>query len=502
MKSSLAFYLVGAGVLLALAGCGRGFMSGERAPWRHDAEVACMKSGAVKISNRVVRMDPIEGPGMCGADFPLKVTGLGDSNSAIGYADELRPPGAIPNAAGQMPRWPINERQYVPPAPVPSVQAAPMPAPSAPRMRWVPGPPPAERSNSVTPGGSPVSLTPSGTGSGVNGVPSRDDIPDDAALPQRSYGTPVYQPPQRTYDEPRYQAPQRTYDEPRYQPPQRTYEPRYQPSQRPHEAPTTQRPYEAPVYQSPQRALPALGPVRRQIATPLTPATLTPPATLACTIVSALDHWMNEGVQPAAMRWFGTPVTEIKQISAYSCRGMVGAGGSGISEHAFGNALDIAAFTFADGRRITVQDGWRGAPEEQGFLRDVHLAACDHFNTVLAPGYNAAHYNHIHVDLMRRGNGDHPCRPEAISGEVAAAKARAIYAGRQRAPVYTGLARTNSRTSRPPAAVPGEDGLLDEVLIDLQNRRGPVRGVRGNDITGSVAPRASASALPGNQTSR
>ena len=96
---------------------------------------------------------------------------------------------------------------------------------------------------------------------------------------------------------------------------------------------------------------------------------------------------------------------------------MVGAGGSGISEHAFGNAIDIAAFTLADGRRITVQEGWHGTPEEQGFLHDVHLAACDSFTTVLAPGYNAAHYNHIHVDLMRRSSGERPCRPEAIPGE-------------------------------------------------------------------------------------
>lgn len=191
------------------------------------------------------------------------------------------------------------------------------------------------------------------------------------------------------------------------------------------------------------------------------PATLTPAATLACPIVSALDHWVSEGVQPAAMRWFGAQVVEIKQISAYSCRGMVGSGGSGISEHAFGNAIDIAAFTLADGRQITVQEGWRGTPEEQGFLHDVHLAACDNFTTVLAPGYNAAHYNHIHVDLMRRSSGDRPCRPEAITGEVAAARARAVYA-RQHGPAYTGSpARPAARRGTPPVAVPGEDGDVD-----------------------------------------
>jgi hypothetical protein len=460
MKGGVGFYLAGAGVLLALAGCGRGFMSGERAPWRHEAEVACMKSGAVKVGAGVVRMDPIEGPGMCGADFPLKVMVLGESSTAVSYADELRPPGAIPNGSAQMPRWPINEPQYAPPATVPSAQTAPMPAQSAqaPRMRWVPGPPPAARSGTVGPAGQPVSLSapgagPSATvpsvGPGVSAAPLPDDIPDDAALPQRSYGGPVYQP--------------------------------------------AQRPYDAPVYQSPQRALPALGPARgRQMTGPLTPATLTPTATLACPIVSALDHWVIDGVQPAAIRWFGAPVTEIKQISAYSCRGMVGSGGSGISEHAFGNALDIAAFTLADGRRITVQEGWHGTPEEQGFLRDVHLAACDNFTTVLAPGYNAAHYDHIHVDLMRRASGDRPCRPKAISGEVAAAKARAIYAGRQRGPVFTGSPRNIARASRSPRAVPGEDGYIfdtDGVLAVPENRGGGRRTeVDHNDISGSIAP--------------
>jgi hypothetical protein len=202
-----------------------------------------------------------------------------------------------------------------------------------------------------------------------------------------------------------------------------------QPSRPPvYQSPRGRDAYNAPVYQQPQpveRSLPRLGPMRgpnSQIAA--TPAALTPPATLACPIVSALDRWMKDGVQPAAMRWFGAPVTEIKQISAYSCRGMVGAGTSHISEHPFGNALDIAAFVLADGHRITVKGGWKGTPEEQGFLRDVQGSACDQFTTVLAPGSNQYHYDHIHVDLMRRASGRRICQPGAIDGEVVAARAR------------------------------------------------------------------------------
>ena len=423
----MGLYFAGAGVLLALAGCGRGFMSGERAPWRHEAEVACMKSGAVKVGAGVVQIEPIEGPGMCGADFPLKVAALGESSPLIGYSDDLRPPGSIPANSAQMPRWPINEPRYAPPAPVGST---PVQSAQTPNMRWVPGPPPAQQPRYATPD-RPMSLSPSGGEPGVtpSAAPLPDDIPDDAVLPQRQAPS---------------SYPQRAYGAPAYQPPQQRAAPSVAPSLGPSLGHS-------------------LGPSRApQMMAAAGPATLTPAATLACPLVSALDHWVSDSVQPAAMRWFGAQVVEIKQISAYSCRGMVGSGGSGISEHAFGNAIDIAAFTLADGRRVTVQDGWHGTPEEQGFLHDVHLAACDNFTTVLAPGYNAAHYNHIHVDLMRRSSGDRPCRPQAITGEVAAANARAVYA-RQHGPAYTGAAvrPSTGRRGRPPVAVPGEDGDVD-----------------------------------------
>ena len=158
-------------------------------------------------------------------------------------------------------------------------------------------------------------------------------------------------------------------------------------------------------------------------------------ATLACPIVSALDQWLASAVQPAAKRWLGQPVVEIKQISAYSCRGMNGQPGARISEHAFGNALDIAAFVLADGSRVTVKNGWRGSPEEQGFLRDVQGAACDQFTTVLAPGSNRFHYDHIHVDLMRRASGRRICQPGAellersTSNTTTSVAANALFTG-------------------------------------------------------------------------
>ncbi len=186
-------------------------MSGERAPWRHDAEVACMKSGAVKIGVGVVQAEPIEGPGMCGADFPLKVSALGESSPLVGYTDDLRPPGSIPTAPSQMPHWPINEPRYAPPADVAPAPVETMPRGSqqmspAPQMRWVPGAPPAERPSATAPAGQPISLSAPGTEAGVtpSAAPLPDDIPDDAVLPrrqapasypQRAYGAPPQYPP-------------------------------------------------------------------------------------------------------------------------------------------------------------------------------------------------------------------------------------------------------------------------------------------------------------------
>lgn len=448
-------------MLLALAGCGRSyFMEAQRAPWRHEAEVDCMKSGAVKIG--VVQVDPIEGPGACGMDFPLKVTALGEASPAMGYADELRPPAAIPNASADMPNWPPSQPRYpssyrpryAPQAAPVEVQrsAPPVSAPieGAPvageRMRWVPGPQGIDvERDGAAPAGRPMSLSPGGEprAAAPQYIP-REEVPQ--TIPPRA--APSNYP--RTVPSPQPAAralPSDIPDDAVVPPggsaavPERGMQPAYN----------------APVYRPPaRRELPRLGPVRGPQNATLIPAEVSPPAKLACPLVSALDRWVSEGVQPAAMHWFGQPVTEIRQIGSYSCRHMVG--GSGVSEHSYGNALDIAGFTLANGRKITVKNGWRGSPEEQGFLHDVQLYACETFTTVLAPGYNIYHYDHIHVDLMHRRPGYRPCRPQAIPGEVVAARARARYAAHHRAPAYTGSIAANAVNIE--AALPGADGYV------------------------------------------
>src|ERR1700759_5062723 len=120
MTRGVRLYLVGSFVLVSLAGCGHGFFQAqEREPWRAEAEIAGLKSGGVKENSEPVRIDPVWGRGVCGAEFPLKVAPLGESNSSVGFAeDDLRPPGTI----GNQPRWPISQ----PPSPQnPSYSAYP-----------------------------------------------------------------------------------------------------------------------------------------------------------------------------------------------------------------------------------------------------------------------------------------------------------------------------------------------------------------------------------------
>jgi hypothetical protein len=444
--------------LLALAGCSH-YLFAEREPWRHDAEIACINSGAVKDTPQRVRISPIGGPGICGMDYPIRVAALGDNPPLAYDAEPPRPPNAIPSGAvppeisqGLPPPvsqgWPDAMSRKARPSPVQSspVQSstiqsrtlAPVQSSGPQYDPYADGRYAAPSRRAVMPGqaAQPLSLYPPGLA-----PPDEDDEEIDipGGAPHPYYGSP--------------QAP-------------------YAPGAERNSGAA------APTPTLPSQAPPPLGPPRGPLVTGSAgQVEVSPPATLACPIVAALDQWIATAVQPAALRWFRQPVVEIKQISAYSCRGMNGNPNAHISEHAFGNALDIAEFNLADGHVVSVQHGWRGTPDEQGFLHDVQSAACDQFSTVLAPGANVYHYNHIHVDLMRRTSGRRICEPGAISGEVAAARAGGRFAvqhygdrygdrssGRSSDPDVTGsiASRTHHRAAgedddRLLSAVAGED---------------------------------------------
>ncbi|MDQ3078194.1 MAG: extensin family protein [Pseudomonadota bacterium] len=131
----------------------------------------------------------------------------------------------------------------------------------------------------------------------------------------------------------------------------------------------------------------------------------------ACPVAAALALWERDVVQPAALRIYGERVTGVDHFGSYSCRRLYGRGEGPWSEHATADAVDIAGFGLADGRRISVLRDWSGDGDDAAFLRAVRDGACDLFATVLSPDYNAAHANHLHLDQASRGaTGWRGCR--------------------------------------------------------------------------------------------
>lgn len=155
-------------------------------------------------------------------------------------------------------------------------------------------------------------------------------------------------------------------------------------------------------------ALPATGdgPCARPDRTRLSDYPLAPdtPA-VTCPVAAALELWRRDSAAPAARAILGSELVRIEHLGAYSCRRMYGGADGPWSEHAAANAIDIAAFVLADGRRISVLGDWEGTDAEANFLRAVRDGACRSFATVLSPDYNAAHANHFHLDQDARWAG-------------------------------------------------------------------------------------------------
>jgi Extensin-like protein C-terminus len=126
--------------------------------------------------------------------------------------------------------------------------------------------------------------------------------------------------------------------------------------------------------------------------------------TIDCPMIPALEAWLDNVVQPDAQARLGQKVATLNVFGAYSCRSVDNVPGARLSEHAFGNAVDVAGFTLADGRQITFVDDWKKAgSQEAAFLRETHAGACEYFTTVLGPGADVFHYNHVHLDLAAHG---------------------------------------------------------------------------------------------------
>jgi hypothetical protein len=132
---------------------------------------------------------------------------------------------------------------------------------------------------------------------------------------------------------------------------------------------------------------------------------VTPPAILRCTFAEAVVSWVREDVN-AAVRSLDAILKGIDNFASYDCRGRNRVAGARVSEHGKGNAIDIRAIRGADGRVVELTDPL--VPRD--FREALRKSACARFATVLGPGSDGYHENHVHVDLIERRGGYRMCQ--------------------------------------------------------------------------------------------
>lgn len=131
--------------------------------------------------------------------------------------------------------------------------------------------------------------------------------------------------------------------------------------------------------------------------------TLQPPAVLGCAMAEATARFVRDHAAPLTQATLGSGLAAIDQASSYVCRPRNGT--SRLSEHAFANALDWAALRLEDGTVIPIRAFRRSEPRRARLVSGLRQAACGPFRTVLGPGSDADHADHLHFDLAeRRGN--------------------------------------------------------------------------------------------------
>jgi hypothetical protein len=132
---------------------------------------------------------------------------------------------------------------------------------------------------------------------------------------------------------------------------------------------------------------------------------ITPPATLRCSMAEAVVHWVRDDLAPAAAE-LGSPLAAIANFASYECRGRNRIVGAKLSEHGKANALDVRALKLANGTTVELTD----ARVAKDLREKVRSGTCARFTTVLGPGSDGFHENHIHVDLAERRHGFRMCQ--------------------------------------------------------------------------------------------
>jgi hypothetical protein len=132
---------------------------------------------------------------------------------------------------------------------------------------------------------------------------------------------------------------------------------------------------------------------------------IAPPAVLRCSMATAVANWVR-GDLLAAISAQGGALAKLDNFDSFECRGMNRVAGAKMSEHGRANALDIRAIVLAGGKKLGLTD-----PEvERNFRESLRQSACTRFTTVLGPGSDGYHEDHVHIELAERRNGYRICQ--------------------------------------------------------------------------------------------
>ncbi|QBY02724.1 extensin family protein [Rhodophyticola sp. CCM32] len=135
--------------------------------------------------------------------------------------------------------------------------------------------------------------------------------------------------------------------------------------------------------------------------------TLSQPATINCDAARALQTWLADGAIPAVGRT-GGGIASLRVVASYSCRTRNSRRGARLSEHASGNAIDVAAIGLVNGQELTVLTDW-GRGRTGRLMQRLHREACGPFGTVLGPNSDRFHRDHFHFDVASYRSGPY-CR--------------------------------------------------------------------------------------------
>jgi hypothetical protein len=145
-----------------------------------------------------------------------------------------------------------------------------------------------------------------------------------------------------------------------------------------------------------------------------------PPAIVRCTLAEAVVQWLREDVTPA-VRALDASLKSIDNYASYDCRGRNRVAGAKLSEHGKANALDIRSLKLANGTVVELTD----PRVSKDFRQTLRARTCARFTTVLGPGSDGYHENHVHVDLAARRSGHRMCqwdvrepREESAAGDA------------------------------------------------------------------------------------